>query len=284
MYAAHVCVKCLRQMLASNVGGLPKYMRQMLASNLCRVVKYMRHIIYDIYKPDVEISAPIKNIWAKCMHPSENLRPNFYYLGSAESPTSDFFQVWLKSSRSGDVASPSCGPQVIWAPRPASLYGRHLSRSVLDVVPARLAKISASCPNICGRIYFHHFLGKNQKPISAYKCPIISLQIRTWSQKLSKFCCNTFKPLIRGHPRFWPRTLKTVQIQQWGVRGWRGGEAETDAAGLLIALMGGGWEGGGAGRGENKYVLALNAACMHLLLHYVSLSHISVLLLQPLSI
>ncbi len=40
MYAANVCVKCLRQMLASNVGGFPKYMRQMLASNLCGVVKY----------------------------------------------------------------------------------------------------------------------------------------------------------------------------------------------------------------------------------------------------
>ncbi len=126
MYAANVRVKCLRQMLASNVGvkcwcqmlalnvgGFPKYMRQMLASNLCGVVKYMRHIIYDIYKTDVEISAPIKNICAKCMHPSENLRQNSYYLGSAESPTSDFFQVWLKSSRSGDAASPSCGPQVI---------------------------------------------------------------------------------------------------------------------------------------------------------------------------
>jgi hypothetical protein len=63
------------------------------------------------------------------------------YLGSAESPTSDFFQVWLKSSCSGDVVSPQCSPQVIWAPRPPSLYGRRLSRTVLAVVPARLAKI-----------------------------------------------------------------------------------------------------------------------------------------------
>ncbi len=94
------------------------------------------------------------------MRPSENRRPNSYYLGSAESPTSDFFQVWLKSSRSGDVVSPSGSPQVKSAPRPPSLYGRRLSRTVPAVVPARPAKISASCPNICGRIYFHHFLGK----------------------------------------------------------------------------------------------------------------------------
>ncbi len=66
------------------------------------------------------------------------------------------------------------------------------------------------------------------------------------------------------------------------VRG--GGREEMDAAGPLFTFIGGGCEGGGAGRGENKYVLALNAACMHLLLHYISLSHISILLLQPLSI
>jgi hypothetical protein len=39
---------------------------------------------------------------------------------------------------------------------------------------------------------------------------------------------------------------------------------------------------GREGRGENKFVLVLNAACMHVVLHFVSLSHISVLLLQPL--
>ena len=41
---------------------------------------------------------------------------------------------------------------------------------------------------------------------------------------------------------------------------------------------------GRAGRGETKFVLVLNAACMHVVSHFVSLSHISVLLLQPLSI
>ncbi len=47
----------------------------------------VRHIIiYDSNKAAVEISVP----YEKCMRP-ENRRPNSYYLGSAESPTPDFF-------------------------------------------------------------------------------------------------------------------------------------------------------------------------------------------------
>ncbi len=41
-------------------------------------------IIYDSNKAAVEILAP----YEKCMRP-ENRRPNSYYLGSAESPSSD---------------------------------------------------------------------------------------------------------------------------------------------------------------------------------------------------
>ncbi len=143
-----------------------------------------------------------------------------YYLGSAESPTADFLQVWLKSSHSGDVASRACSPQVTWRLRPPSLYGRRLSRTVPAVVPARLAKISAPFQILCARLDFHYFLRKSQKSISASKCPITAPKIRIWSQKLSKSSCITFKLLNGGRPRFWPRLLKTVQIQQWGVRGW----------------------------------------------------------------
>ncbi len=41
----------------------------MLAAKLCGIVKLLRHIIYDIYKVDVEISGPIK-IYAPdlCVH------------------------------------------------------------------------------------------------------------------------------------------------------------------------------------------------------------------------
>jgi hypothetical protein len=58
-------------------------MSEIYPPKLRGIVKLLHHIIYDRNKADVEISAPIK-IYA----PSENLRPNCYYLGSAESPTS----------------------------------------------------------------------------------------------------------------------------------------------------------------------------------------------------
>jgi hypothetical protein len=131
-------------------------------------------IIYDSNKAAVEIFAP----YEKCMR-QENRRPNSYYLGLAESPSSDSFSVWLKSSRSGDVVSPPCSPQVGSAPRPPSLYGRRLCRTVPAVVPAQPAKIFAPCPNVRGREHFHLFPGKNQKPNSAHKCPITSVQIHT---------------------------------------------------------------------------------------------------------
>ena len=171
-HTQNICLHLKYSLVSKIFAPHLKYLR------ICKIYaphpKCSRLIVYDSNKAAVEIFVP----YEKCMRP-ENRRPNSYYLGSAESPTSDFFQVWLKSSRSGDVVSPPCSPQVKSAPRPPSLYGRGLSCTVPAVVPARLAKISVSCPNICGRIYFHHFLGKNQKPNSAHKCPITSLQIRT---------------------------------------------------------------------------------------------------------
>ncbi len=189
--------------------------------NLCAYQKYMRQMCASIRK----------------------LAPKLLLFGLGR--ISNF---WLLPSLVEELSFRWCCLS-FWAPRPPILYGRRLSHTVPAVVPARLAKISASCPNICGRIYFHHFLGKNQKHISAHKCPITSLQICTWSQKLTKFSCNTFKPLIRGRPRFWPRTLKIVQIQQWGVRGWGRGRSlpsanpDNVAAGGATDARGEGGEG-----------------------------------------
>ena len=61
-----------------------KYLR--ISKIYARQLKCSRLIIYDSNKAAVEIFAP----YEKCMGP-ENRRPNSYYLGSAESPTSDFF-------------------------------------------------------------------------------------------------------------------------------------------------------------------------------------------------
>jgi hypothetical protein len=165
--------------------------------------KCSRLIIYDSNKAAVEIFAA----YERCMRP-EYRRPNSYYLGSVESPTSDSFSVWLKSSRSGDVASPPCSPQVGICSQTAQLIWAASLPYCTGCCTGTTCQNIRAYPNVRGREYFHLFSGKNQKPNSAHKCPITSVQIRTWSQKLSEFSCNTFEPLNRGRPRFWPRTLK----------------------------------------------------------------------------
>ncbi len=112
-----------------NICAYPKYLLpcKIFASSKCSLtskifapLKYLR--IYEKYVPHQECSGLIYTIvtrrpfksftpYERCMRP-ENRRPNSYYLGSAESPTSDSFSVWLKSSHSGDVASHPCSPQV----------------------------------------------------------------------------------------------------------------------------------------------------------------------------
>jgi hypothetical protein len=154
-------------------GRISKYWRfmkiqaesQNLSGKVMRNCKFMRHIIYAGTKADVEISAPDENFCAyqKIRCPQKVRRVSCapaYYLGSAESPTADFLQVWLKSSRSSDVASRACRPQLIWRLRPLCFYGRRLSRTVPPAVPARLVKISADCQNLCARLNFQYFLWK----------------------------------------------------------------------------------------------------------------------------
>ncbi len=152
--------------------------------NICAYIKYLRiykisapHqecsrlIIYDSNKAAVEIlksSRPIKDV---CAHKCR--RPNSYYLGSAESPTSDSFSVRLKSSLSDGVASPPCSPQV------GSGYGRRLCCTVLACCTGTTCLNIRALSNVRGREYFHLVSGKNQKPNSAHKCPITSIQIRT---------------------------------------------------------------------------------------------------------
>ena len=107
--------------------------------------------------------ATIRKSGARTMRPLKYRRPNYasaYYLGSEESPTDDFLQVWLKSSSSDDVASCASGPQVAWTLRPPSLYGRRLSRTVPAVVPAWPAKIFTPCQMFAAANISTFFLGK----------------------------------------------------------------------------------------------------------------------------
>jgi hypothetical protein len=67
------------------------------------------------------------------------------------------------------------------------------------------------------------FSEKNQKPNSAHKCPITSIQIRTESQKLSEFSCITFRSLNRGRPPFQPQSLKITNSWPWGEGGGQAG-------------------------------------------------------------
>ncbi len=85
--------------LHENIGGYPKYWRLLKtkAEKLGGVVKSMRHIIYDGTKADIEISTPGENLCAYQKVRRISYAPA-YYMGSAESPTADFLQVWLKSS------------------------------------------------------------------------------------------------------------------------------------------------------------------------------------------
>jgi hypothetical protein len=71
----------------------------------------------------------------------------------------------------------------------------------------------------------------------------------------------------------------------WEEKGRGGGG--TDVAGLsYLACSGFTWSVGGGGGGvvKGRPALVLDAACLHLALHYVSLSHLSILLWGSLSI
>ncbi len=242
----------------------------------------MRHIIYDRTKADAEISAPGENLWAyqkvrwisyapvKKLGAHQKVRrissAPACYLGSAESPTADFLQIWLKSSRSSDVPSHSCRPQVIWRLRPLCFYGQRLSRTVPACCTGTTCQNLRGCQNLCARLGFHHFKLKIQNSISASRCPITAPKIRTWSQLLSKFSYNTHRLLNGGRPRFWPSLPESAIILRV-CKG--GGGAEIDAGRLpLITFIGGEREG---------VALQLFALHMHAVLFLVPLSPFSIL-------
>ena len=115
--------------------------------------------------------------------------------------SSDSFSVRLKSS---PLRLPLLHAVLKWnlLTDPLSLYGRRLCRTV----PACCT--GTTCLNVCALQMFAAaniltlFSEKNQKPNSAHKCPISSIQVCIESQKLSEFSCITFGSLNRGCPPF----------------------------------------------------------------------------------
>ncbi len=166
-------------------------------------------------------------------------------MGSAESPTADFLQVWLKSSRSGphvdSVASRSCRPQVIWRLRPLCFYGRRLSRTVPACCTGTTCQNLCGCHILCARLGFHHFLWKIQNSISASKCPITA-------QLLSGFSHHTHRLLNGGRPWFWPRLPEFGYNPQGGV-GEGGTEIKRRLAPCYHIYRGG---GGRSERGRRR--------------------------------
>ncbi len=84
---AHAQNICAHLEISAHIQNICLHLKYLHRSKISApLLKYLRLIIYDSNKAAVEISAP----YEKYMRP-ENRRPNSYYLGSAESPTSDFF-------------------------------------------------------------------------------------------------------------------------------------------------------------------------------------------------
>ncbi len=119
-------------------------------------------------------------------------------------------------------------------------------------------------PILCARRNFHHFLWKIKNSISASKCPITALKIRTRSLLLSKFSYWTHRLLNGGRPRLWARLPRSGYNPVGGGVGEGGGFSLRQP--ILITLpqavrqmrgVGRGEVGGGGGeRGGMKQITA----------------------------
>ena len=142
-------------------------------------------------------------------------RPVSYYLGSAESP------LCLLLSPAEDL-SQKVLPLLHAVPKwnlltnPLSLYGRRLCRTGTACCTGTTCQNVRALQMSAAADILTLFSEKSQKPNSAHKCPITSIQVCTESQKLSEFSCITFGSLIRGCPPFLPPFLKITNFWSWG--------------------------------------------------------------------
>ncbi len=153
----------------------------------------------------------------KCWHPDS------YYLGSAESP------LCLLLSPAEELSSQKVLPLLHAVAKwnlltdPLSLYGRRLCRTVPACCTGMTCQNVRALQMFAAADILTPFSEKNQKPNSAHKCPITSIQIRIESQKLSKFSCITFRSLNRGRPPFQLLSLIITSFWSWGGYYGRGG-------------------------------------------------------------
>ena len=128
---------------------------------------------------------------------------------------------------------------------PLSLYGRRLCRTVPACCTGTTCQNVRALQMLAAADILTLFSEKNQKPNSAHRCPITSIQVLTESQKLSKFSCVTFRSLNRGRPPFQPQSLK---ITSFGHVKRGGGKVQLQQASLILPGAGAlGWAGGRGG-------------------------------------
>jgi hypothetical protein len=143
-------------------------------------------------------------------------RPDSYYLGSAESP------LCLLLSPAEELSSQKVLPLLHAVPKwnlltdPLSLYGRRPCRTVTACCTGTTCLNVLALPILAAADILTLFSEKNQKPNSAHKCPITSIQVCIESQKLSEFSCITFGSLNRGRPLFQPLFLEITNFWSWG--------------------------------------------------------------------
>ena len=140
---------------------------------------------------------------------------------------------------------------------PLSLYGRRLCRTGTACCTGTTCQNVRALQMSAAADILTLFSEKSQKPNSAHKCPITSIQVCTESQKLSEFSCITFGSLNRGRPPFQPLSLKITSFGHGECVGREGGgEAGYTGPASLLSRV------GGRGRREQPSLSYIHLECM----------------------
>ncbi len=138
----------------------------------------------------------------KCRRPTKDVggrkcrRPDSYYLGSAESP------LCLLLSPAEDLSQKVMSllhavPKWNLLTDPLSLYGRRLCRTGTACCTGTTCQNVRALQMSAAADILTLFSKKNQKPNSAQKCPITSIQVCAESQKLSYYTTRAFQRIKR---------------------------------------------------------------------------------------